>query len=151
MSKAIRYGAVELAEMIDASRAVRRRGWWSAYVRSSVYEGVVNEDGERGDSLAFYVVVEGENGERFASHRTFTTEAFRRDDAEARAERFLLTVADALRKGADPSRSSKWHRIEAMYGSAAWTPEDGLDAEAKARDIEAGSAEGDRFRRAVGL
>jgi len=124
---------------------------WSAFVRSDVYAGSINEDGERNDELCFYVVCENEGGERFASVVTFTTEKFWHGAAQARAEAFCVKVTSALASGADPTKSSKWSRIQGCYGSAAYS--NALELELDARDLEAeaGVVEADRFRQVVGL
>jgi len=102
---------------------------WVALVRSDVYAGSVNEDGERPDELAFYVVCENELGDRFASHMSFTTEDHFPSSvvdgvlvlpAEKLAEKFLVKVREALAAGADPSKSAKWSRTFPMYGSEAY-------------------------------
>jgi hypothetical protein len=124
---------------------------WTAFVRSDVYAGPVNEDGERPDELSYYVVCENERGERFASTVTFTTEEFWHGTAEPRAEAFCAKVTEALAAGADPTKSSRWYRIQGCYGSAAYSEK--LELELDARDIEAesGHEEADRFRKATGI
>src|SRR5271166_1995353 len=94
---------------------------WTPFVRSDVYAGAFNEDGERPDELAFYVVCENERGERFASTVTFTTEKLRDGRAERAANAFCVKVVKALAEGADPTKSPRWFRIQGMYGSAAWS------------------------------
>jgi hypothetical protein len=124
---------------------------WTAFVRSDVYAGPVNEDGERPDELSYYVVCENERGERFASTVTFTTEEFWHGTAEPRAEAFCAKVTEALAAGADPTKSSRWYRVQGCYGSAAYSEK--LELELDARDIEAesGHEEADRFRKATGI
>jgi hypothetical protein len=124
---------------------------WTPYVRSDVYAGAFNEDGERPDELAYYVVCENERGERFASKVSFSTEKFWHGAAEVRAEAFCVKVAEALAAGADPSKSPKWTSIQGCYGTAAYSNE--LELELDARDLEgeAGFAEADRFRRDMGI
>ncbi len=127
---------------------------WTPNVVSDVYAGAINEDGERDEELAYYIVCENERGERFASNVEFTTVKFghnRNGAAEKRAEAFCAKVAKALRAGADPTKSSKWHRIQGCYGSAAWSNKLELELDARDLEVEAGSAEADRFRREVGL
>jgi hypothetical protein len=125
---------------------------WTPFVRSDVYAGAFNEDGERNEELAYYVVCENERGERFASAIAFTTEKFwPHGAAEQRAEAFCVKVAKALAAGADPTKSPKWHRIQGCYGTAAYSNALELELDARDLEIEAGSVEADRFRREVGL
>lgn len=127
---------------------------WIPCVRSDVYAGSPSEDGEPREELSFYVVCCNDRGEQFASTVSFTTEKFghnRNGIAEERAWTFCEKVAKALAAGADPTSSSKWHRIQGVYGSAAYSNKLELDLEACALEVEAGSVEADRFRREVGL
>jgi hypothetical protein len=124
---------------------------WEAFVRSDVYAGQVNEDGERPDELRYYVVCEDQRGFRFRSEKSFTTEALGRAAAEGSAESFCETVARYLATGSDPSKSEKWFAIQGCYGSAAYSNRLELELDARDLDMEAGHDEGDRFRRAVGL
>ena len=124
---------------------------WEAFVRSDVYAGEINEDGERPDELRYYVVCEDERGFRFRSCKSFTTEEIGRSAAEDRAESFCELVAKYLATGADPRKSDKWFAIQGCYGSAAWDERAELELDARDLDMEAGHAEGDRFRREAGL
>ena len=119
---------------------------WTAFVRSDVYAGACNEDGERPDELTFYVVCENEKGVRFASKKSFTTEELGLSAAEGSAEAFCAAVEKALRAGADPSKSDKWTPTCPAYGSA--SHDEGLLLEDEARELEteAGVQEADRFR-----
>ncbi len=125
---------------------------WTPFVRSDVYAGAFNEDGDCPDELAYYVVVENERGVRYASTVSFTTQDYwQRGEAEARAEAFCAKVQSALASGADPTKSSRWTRIQGCYGSAAWSETEELELEARDLETEAGVEEADRFRRVVGL
>ncbi len=126
---------------------------WEAFVRSDVYMGKGNnEDGEVREELVFYVVCRDEKGFQYAARRGYSTEEYRRERAEAWAERFCKATEAALAKGADPSKASnKWFRIQGVYGSAAWSEAEELRCEANELESEAGTQEADRFRKAVGL
>jgi hypothetical protein len=126
-------------------------GKYECFVRSDVFAGSVNEDGERPDELAYYVVCETERGDRFASRLVFTTVRFWHGEAERRAERFCVKVAEALAAGADPATSPRWTRIQGCYGSAAYSEAVELEAEARDLEVEAGRYEADRFRSHVGI
>jgi hypothetical protein len=130
---------------------------WTAFVQSRVYEGRINEDGERPDQLVYYVVCENDRGERFASHLSFRTEGpgdlwMRPEEAERLATSLCAKVTAALAKGSDPSTSSKWGRTDPCYGSEAYgRGEHELEHEARELEVEAGVQEADRFRAQVGL
>jgi hypothetical protein len=133
--------------------SVLSAGNWIAFVRSDVYAGQVNEDGERPDELCYYVVCENEMGVRFRSHKHFTTEDLGRAAAEGSAESFCEHVTKFLAKGMTPVRSEKWSRIQGMYGSPAWS--DAYEIELDARDLEGevggGIEEANRMRREAGI
>ena len=124
---------------------------WEAFVRSDVYAGQVNEDGERPDELCYYVVCEDGRGFRYASRLSFTTEALGRSAAEGSAEEFCAKVTEYLAKGYSPATSEKWYPIQGCYGSAAWSERTELEYEARDLESEAGPSEADRFRREVGI
>jgi hypothetical protein len=70
---------------------------WVPFVRSSVYQGrTPNEDGDCREELSFYVVCENEQGARFASVYSYSTEDFSRDEAEGRADAFMVKVEAGL-------------------------------------------------------
>lgn len=102
---------------------------WEVYVRSDVYAGAVNEDGETPDQLCFYIICENAFGDRYRSKMSFTTEDFgdfrmvgarKYFAAEWKAEQFLLTVQDGIKKGGDPVTSAKWFRTNPNYNSEAY-------------------------------
>ena len=130
---------------------------WIAFVQSRVYEGKINEDGERPDQLVFYVVCENPRGERFASHLSFRTEGpgdlwMHSEEAKRLAHSLCTKVTAALVKGADPSTSNKWSPTDPCYGSEAYgRGECELEHEARELEAEAGGQEADRFRAEVGL
>jgi hypothetical protein len=124
---------------------------WTAFVRSDVYAGRVNEDGERDEELAYYVVCENERGARFASRLMFTTEEHWHGTAKARAEAFCAKVETAITKGGNPTTSDKWCSIQGCYGSAAWDEKAELELDARDLELTDGHEEANRFRQAAGI
>jgi hypothetical protein len=126
---------------------------WHAYVRSDVYAGAFNEDGEQSDELSFYVVCENGHGVRYASKHRFTTEKYGHNSngvAERLAERFCVSVKEELQRGATPVFSSKWVKTLPAYWSRTWGVSE-LENEAHELESESGFQEAERFRKVVGL
>ncbi len=126
---------------------------WHAYVRSDVYQGSANEDGEHPDELSFYVVLENEQGIRYASKKDFTTTRHGHNSngvASALAERFCVSVKESLQVGASPVSSPKWSRVAPNYNARSWGQSE-LETEARELEVEAGPQEAVRFRFEVGL
>lgn len=148
-------GSQEVAELVNRGASTENtmstKPVWEAFVRSDVYAGEFTEDGDRREELSYYIVCEDERGYRFRSHACFTTDEFSRDEAQGRANALCERVNAFLAQGHSPVASPKWTPIQGCYGSAAWDETAELDLEARDLDIEAGPAEGDRFRRHVGL
>lgn len=94
---------------------------WEAAVASDVFEGPINEDGERPECLVYYVVLTDERGNRYSSARTWCSmHRNQRAEAERGAEQHLRRVRAALAKGATPVNNYKWERTRPMYGSEAY-------------------------------
>jgi hypothetical protein len=128
---------------------------WHAYVRSDVYAGSTNEDGEQTEELSYYIICENGRGVRYASKHGFTTARFGHNSngvAERLAERFCVSVKEALRGGASPVFSSKWVQVQSAYWAREWNRQE-LENEVHELESEsgAGSEEANRFRKAVGL
>ncbi len=127
---------------------------WHVGVGSDVYAGPVGEDGHPSEELCFFVSLEGPTGVRYISRTSWTTERFGHNSnglAAAHAAHHAAKVEAALAHGASPVGSAKWVLGRPVYGSAAYDPRADLEDEARDLDAEAGSTEGDRFRRAVGI
>lgn len=99
-------------------------------VRGDLYEGAVNEDGERPTEEVFYVLLEDADGNRWRSARCWTTEAHWQQTwvdgvlHVAAAELALCharVVEKVLAEGkVDPRISTKWRLTDPMYGSLAY-------------------------------
>jgi hypothetical protein len=79
---------------------------------SDLVEGEYTEDGERRIEEVFYIRLTNVYGDRWRSHRTFST-----CDA---AERYIPCVEAALDAGASPEVSPRWFSTFPMYGSEAY-------------------------------
>jgi hypothetical protein len=93
-------------------------------------------------------VCENERGARWASHLSWTTVEFSREEAESKAEAFRIKVECALLTGSNPTTSSKWTAIQGMYGSAAWSESEEVENEARDLESEGYGEDANRLRNA---
>lgn len=87
---------------------------WRAEVKSDLVKVGVTEDGEDIVRELFRVACVNSFGDRFESH--FST--FNKSDAARHRNKVVIAL---FRQKADPTKSPKWFRGHAVYGSAAYT------------------------------
>lgn len=85
---------------------------WEVDCRSDLVYAGKNEFGETLTKEVFYLVLENERGDRYASTRTALNEW----DLDA----LRTNVQKALNSGATPVGSAKWYRTRPCYGSRAY-------------------------------